>query len=232
MSVSILLRKTLRPTMSSQTVSDRADFKPGSIWGQSYCFLFEHRTHMPGTLCKSRDVLPFPWNSMGSLSVHVVNQWLLQQISGLPSKSGKCMCQDLLGALTPYLFSPHTWSPFSSAPASGDSHEQRRWAWTISSPQPQPAPTWYPASSHCQGLTCPTVSHNLGKWGPALWWGPATCSGTFSKPSLTLPFWWHPFLWHVFCFLAPAQGPSQFLASALLVPSLSPQFILLCPAHY
>lgn len=44
---------------------------------------------------------------MVSLSIHIMDQWLFSQVRYLPSKPGKS--QDLLGALTPYLFSPRVW---------------------------------------------------------------------------------------------------------------------------
>lgn len=44
---------------------------------------------------------------MVSLSIRIMDQWLFSQIRYLPSKPGKS--QDLLGALTPYLFSPRVW---------------------------------------------------------------------------------------------------------------------------
>ena len=44
---------------------------------------------------------------MVSLSIHIMDQWLFSQIRYLPSKPGES--QDLLGALTPYLFSPRMW---------------------------------------------------------------------------------------------------------------------------
>lgn len=60
--------------MSSHAESGGADLNRGPSEFKVTVFIFEHRTYMPGALCKSQDVLPFPWKSMVSVRIHVVNQ--------------------------------------------------------------------------------------------------------------------------------------------------------------
>lgn len=151
--------------MSSQTVSGWA-FKPRSIWVQNDFLIWTRNTHARSPV--SQDVLPFLWNSMVILSIHVTNQWLISQVSGLPSKSGNYTCQDLLGALTPDLFFLHALSPFSSATTSGDSCEQRRWVGTPRSTRYQPTNASLAYSNLVCGLVSllrPAMSHSFPQFG-------------------------------------------------------------------
>lgn len=71
--------------------------------------------------------------------------------------------------------SPHTWSSLLSPipGASGLLDQLSISQHYVSLPQPG---AW--TSLNAKAL--PILS--LGEWVPALWWGPATCSGTFCKP--------------------------------------------------
>lgn len=60
--------------MSSHAVSGGTHLNQGPAEFKVTVFIFEYRTHMPGGLCKSQDVLLFPWKFMISMRIHVVNQ--------------------------------------------------------------------------------------------------------------------------------------------------------------